>query len=105
MALCPIHTMCVGNSRRCGALALDGFPAPQLRWPADLKPRKISAATEPCRRMGIPMPRATSVPGCPFSAELDQDQIDQRDQGGSDPGGDQGVVGADGVDGIECGFA
>ena len=36
-----------------------------------------------------------SVPGRHLSAESDQDEIDQRDQGRSDAGGDQGVIGAD----------
>ena len=56
---------------------------------------KILAQAEPFRRMGYPSHGPTNPASRDLSAESNQDEIDQGDQGCPDAGGDQGVVGAD----------
>jgi hypothetical protein len=54
---------------------------------------EFPAPTEPYAARGYSSPRATSVPNRHLSAGSNQDEIDQRDQGGAYAGSDQGVVG------------
>ena len=55
--------------------------------------KKIMAQAEPVRPMGYPSYGPTNAASRDLSAESNQDEIDQRDQGGAYAGSDQGVVG------------
>jgi hypothetical protein len=65
-ALCPIPTVRIGKSPRCGAIALDGY--------------RGAAGRAACRLV---------------RSESDQNEIDQCNQGCADARGDQGIVGTD----------
>jgi hypothetical protein len=80
------------------AFRLTGFPASagtskeksgRVRRRLNLSPRGRTHPTEEWRSI------------CRLGAESDQDEIDQRNQGGADADGDQGIVGADVGPGIE----
>ena len=92
-ALCTIHTWRVGNSRGCVGLALDGFrggPAAGSKRKSGKLPARVNLSPR-----GDTHLMGEVCPGRRFSARSDQNEIDQRDQGGSDANRDQGVVGAE----------
>ena len=63
--------------------------------------RKVAARPEPFSVQGIPIAGVANGLKPQPGADSNQDQIDQRDQGSSDPGDDQGIVGADVAPGTE----
>ena len=91
-ALCPIHTMSVGESRARPHSRLTDLPTVSV---ASMETRKISARAEPYSPRGHTHPREGERPEPYARRQSNQDEIDQRDQGRADAGGDQGIVGAD----------
>ena len=94
-ALCPIHTMQCVNPDQAAHWRLTRFD----RTSGEITCRstengKFRAWTEPYGARAYPS-KGDERPNRCLSAESNQDEIDQRDQGCPDTGADQGVVGAD----------
>jgi hypothetical protein len=90
-ALCPIHTTRCVNPDQAAHCRLTGFPGE--RGDHRKKNREGQEQAEPFAARAHSS-RRRKASGC-LSAESNQDEIDQRNQGSADAGGDQGIVGAD----------